>query len=183
MPAPAEATHGGDRRVVTVVFADLSGFTSFSERTDPEEVRALADEAAGRLGEIVVRYGGTVDKVIGDCVMAVFGAPEAHEDDPERAVRSALDMQQYVNEHREKFAGLPLRIGVNTGETIWAPVGTSGQYTVLGDTVNTAARLQSAAARGEVLIGEQTSRATGEAVELEPVPPITAKGKEEPVPA
>src|SRR2546421_10168617 len=129
LPAPGAPTELGERRVVTVLFADLSGFTSFSERSDPEQVRALADEAAGRLGEIVVRYGGTVDKVIGDCVMAVFGAPEAHEDDPERAVRSALDMQQYVNEHREKFAGLPLRIGVNTGEPIWAPVGPGGQYT------------------------------------------------------
>src|SRR5437763_2889920 len=171
----------GERRVVTVVFADLSGFTSYSERTDPEEVRALADEAAGRLGEIVLRYGGTVDKIIGDCVMAVFGAPQSHEDDPERAVRAALDMQTYVTEHSDKFAGLPLRIGVNTGETMFAPVGPGGQYTVIGDTVNTAARLQSGAAKGETLVGEPTFHLVHDAVDLEPVAPLTAKGKEEPV--
>ncbi|MFN2545606.1 MAG: adenylate/guanylate cyclase domain-containing protein [Actinomycetota bacterium] len=172
-----------ERRLVTVLFADLSGFTAFSERSDPEEVRQLADEAAGRLGEIVHRYGGTVDKIIGDCVMAVFGAPDSHEDDPERAVRAAIDMQQYVREHRDKFAGLPLRIGVNTGETIYAPVGPGGQHTVLGDTVNTAARLQSGAAKGETLIGEPTFAAVARSIDLEPVPPLTAKGKEEPVPA
>ncbi len=179
----AVRSHPGERRVVSVLFADLSGFTSFSERSDPEEVRALADEAAGRLGEIVVRYGGTVDKIIGDCVMAMFGAPTSHEDDPERAVRAALDMQDYVNEHSEKFAGLPLRIGVNTGETMYAPVGPGGQYTVIGDTVNVAARLQSAAAKGEILVGKPTYQAAAEAIELEAVAPIRAKGKEEPVPA
>lgn len=182
-PGPYGQPEAGERRIVTVVFADLSGFTSFSERTDPEEVRALADEAAGRLGEIVLRYGGTVDKVIGDAVMAVFGAPQSHEDDPERAVRAAIDMQAYVNEHSEKFAGLPLRIGINTGETMFAPLGPGGQYTVIGDTVNTAARLQSGAAKGETLVGEATYRASSEAIEFEPVPPLTAKGKGEPVPA
>jgi class 3 adenylate cyclase/tetratricopeptide (TPR) repeat protein len=183
--APAEASErtavAGERRVVSVLFADLSGFTSYSERTDPEEVRALADEAAARLGDIVERYGGGVDKIIGDAVMAVFGAPISHEDDPERAVRAALDMQAYVTEHSETFAGLPLRIGINTGEAMYAPVGRGGQYTVIGDTVNTSARLQSGAGKGEVLVGESTYRATVEAIEFEASPPITAKGKEEPV--
>jgi class 3 adenylate cyclase/tetratricopeptide (TPR) repeat protein len=171
----------GERRTVSVLFADLSGFTSFSETVDPETVSAVAQETATRLGDIVMRYGGTVDKVIGDCVMAIFGAPVRHEDDPERAVRAALDMHSYVGAHSDDFAGLGLSIGVYTGEAVYGPVGAQGSYTVLGDTVNTAARLQSAASRGEVLIGEQTARAVGDAIDLEDVPPIVAKGKQEPV--
>lgn len=177
----SEQTTVGERRVVSVLFADLSGFTSFSERSDVEEVRALADEAAGRLGDIVQRFGGIVDKIIGDAVMAVFGAPVSHEDDPERAVRSALDMQAYVTKHSEKFARLPLRIGINTGEAMFAPVGPQGQYTVIGDTVNTASRLQSASARGEIWVGNATYVAASDAIDFEEVPPIEAKGKEEPV--
>ncbi len=173
--------HAGERRVVTVVFADLSGFTSYSENTDPERVRVLADQAAAGLGDIVRRYGGTVDKVIGDCVMAVFGAPVAHEDDPERAVRAALDMQEFVGDNHGRFAGMPLRIGINTGEAMYAPVG--GSETVIGDTVNTAARLQSGAARGQVVIGASTARSVDTAIELEQLDSIVAKGKEEPVEA
>src|SRR5262245_36176204 len=89
----------GERRVTTVLFADLSGFTAFSEGADVEDVRALAAEAADGLGEIVLRYGGTIDKIIGDCVMAVFGAPVSHEDDPERAVRACIDMHVYAIEN------------------------------------------------------------------------------------
>lgn len=176
-----QQARGGERRIVTVLFADLSGFTSFSEQTDVEEVRAIARETADRLGEIVVRYGGTVDKIIGDCVMAVWGAPTSYEDDPERGVRAALDMQAHISEHADRFAGLPLSIGLNTGEAIWAPVG--GQHTVLGDTVNTAARLQGAAARGEILVGDATYEATQGIVEYETLEPITMKNKREPVPA
>jgi class 3 adenylate cyclase/tetratricopeptide (TPR) repeat protein len=171
----------GERRVVTVLFADLSGFTSYSERTDVEDVHALADETASKLGEIVERYGGYVDKIIGDCVMAVFGAPISHEDDPVRGVRAALDMQDYVTEHSDRFAQLPLTIGLNTGEALWAPVGPDGRHTVLGDTVNTAARLQGAASKREILIGEATAEGSREVIELEEVEPIRAKNKEEPV--
>jgi class 3 adenylate cyclase len=163
-PLGAEAAPvGGERRIVTAVFADLSGFTSFSERSDPEEARALVHEAMGRLSEIVLRYGGSIDKIMGDGLMAVFGAPIAHEDDPERAVRAALDMQDYVAHHREKFAGLPLRIGVNTGEAIFAPVGPQGQDTVIGDTVNTAARVEAATRQtgDDLLITEATLGALG----------------------
>jgi class 3 adenylate cyclase/tetratricopeptide (TPR) repeat protein len=182
-PVAAEAAPiGGERRIVTAVFADLSGFTSFSERSDPEEARALVHEAMGRLSEIVLRYGGSIDKIMGDGLMAVFGAPIAHEDDPERAVRAALDMQDYVAHHREKFAGLPLRIGVNTGQAIFAPVGPQGQDTVIGDTVNTAARLQTAAGPGEILVGEATYRGAMGTIEFEPVPLVAAKGKEAPLP-
>ena len=170
-----------ERRYVTVLFADLSGFTAYSEKVDMENVKALAHEAAGRLGEIVERYGGVVDKVIGDAVMAVFGAPISHEDDPERAVRAALDMQTYVTQNSDRFAKLPLTIGINTGEAMYAPVGPGTDYTVIGDTVNTASRIQGAATKGEILVGQATFEATQDVVDYEEVPPIKAKNKAEPV--
>lgn len=173
----------GERRVLTVLFADLSGFTAFSEGSDVEDVRALAQEAADRLGDIVARYGGTVDKIIGDCVMAIFGAPTAHEDDPERAVRAALEMQACVQSESESFFGLALCVGVNTGEAMYSAVGPDGRYTVLGDTVNTAARLQGAAKKGEILVGAETHTATKDAIEYEAIDAIKAKNKSEPVEA
>ncbi len=180
---PQENGSNGERRNVTVIFADLSGFTAYSEGSDVEDVRAIAQETAQSLGDIVERYGGTVDKIIGDCVMAVFGAPTAHEDDPERAVRTALDMQAFVEGNRDRFAGLRLSVGMQTGEAMWAPVGSDGRYTVLGDTVNTAARLQGAAEKGEVVIGHPTYVAVADAIECEGMEPIKAKNKAEPVPA
>ena len=148
----------GERRWVTVMFADLSGFTALSERSDPEELRSMVDGAMQEMGEVVQRYGGSVDKVIGDALMAVFGAPVAHEDDPERAVRAALEIQRCASEEAEVFGGLCVRIGVNTGEVMFAPVGPDGrrEFTVMGDTVNTAARLQAGAPPEGVLLGEQT---------------------------
>ncbi|MEX2393454.1 MAG: adenylate/guanylate cyclase domain-containing protein, partial [Actinomycetota bacterium] len=173
----------GERRVVSVLFADLSGFTAYSEGSDVEDVRAIAQTTASQLGDIVVRYGGFVDKIIGDCVMAVWGAPVAHEDDPERAVRAALDMQACVKENQERFASMALCVGIQTGEAMWSQVGSDGRYTVLGDTVNTAARLQGAAAKGEVLIGLPTHSSVAGVIECESVEPIKAKNKAEPVPA
>jgi class 3 adenylate cyclase/predicted ATPase len=173
-----------ERRQVTVLFADLSGYTAVAERMDPEAVKALVDRALMRLGQEVERYGGTVDKYIGDNVMAIFGAPVAHEDDAERAVRAGLGMQAAMDEVNE---GLPsgvhfdLRVGVNTGEVLAGAVGAS--YTVTGDTVNVAARLQSAARPGSVTVGERTMRATVAAVRYEELEPLTLKGKSEPVPA
>src|SRR3954470_9493188 len=173
-----------ERRQVTVLFADLSGYTAFAERMDPEDVKSLVDRALLRLGEEVERYGGTVDKYIGDNVMALFGAPVAHEDDAERAVRAGLGMQDAMTEVN---AGLPsgahfaLRVGVNTGEVIAGAVGEA--YTVIGDTVNVAARLQSAARPGSVTVGERTMRSTDAAVEYEALEPLDLKGKAERVPA
>jgi class 3 adenylate cyclase len=166
-----------------VVFADISGFTKTSERMDPEDVRAMVDRCMAKMGEIVARFGGTVDKVIGDALMAVFGAPVAHEDDAERAVRAALDLQACAAEHAADFGGNALRIGVNTGEVMFAPVGPAGrrEFTVMGDVVNTASRLQSAAPRAGVLVGEATRAATARAIEYEEVTPVVAKGKEAPV--
>ena len=160
-PPASAAIPPEERRQVTVLFADLSGYTAFAERMDPEDVKSLVDRALLRLGEEVQRYGGTVDKYIGDNVMAIFGAPIAHEDDAERAVRAGLGMQDAMTEVN---AGLPsgahfaLRVGVNTGEVIAGAVGAA--YTVVGDTVNVASRLQSAARPGSVTVGERTMRAT-----------------------
>src|SRR5215217_7850936 len=167
-PAPPPGPPTGlpeERRQVTVLFADLSGYTAFAERLDPEEVKSLVDRALMRLGQEVERYGGTVDKYIGDNVMAIFGAPVAHEDDAERGVRAGLGMQAAMSEVNESLPPgehLALRVGVNTGEVLAGAVGQA--YTVIGDTVNVAARLQSAARPGSVTVGERTMRATREAV-------------------
>ena len=175
-----------ERRQVTVVFADLSGYTAVAERMDPEAVKSLVDRSLRRLGEEVDRYGGRVDKYIGDNVMAVFGAPVAHEDDAERAVRAGLGMQEAMGELNERLdlshgVSLALRVGINTGEVVAGAVGDG--YTVIGDTVNVAARLQSAARPGTVTVGERTYRATGEAIEYRRLEPLALKGKAEPVPA
>lgn len=174
-----------ERRLATVLFADLSGFTALSEHTDHEEVRALVDRCVALIGEIVERFGGALDKIIGDAVLAVWGAPVAYEDDSERAVRAALEMQECARTHEEEFGGLPLRIGVNTGELMFAPVGPEGhrEQTVLGDVVNTASRLQTSAPRGGILVGEETWRATRRAIRYEAVEPFVVKGKEEPLDA
>jgi class 3 adenylate cyclase len=170
---------------VTVLFADLSGFTALSERTDPEEIRSMVDRCMGEMGEVVERFGGSVDKVIGDALMAVFGAPVAHEDDSERAVRAALEIQRCASEQADLFGGLRVSIGINTGEVIFAPVGPPGrrEVTVMGDAVNTAARLQAAAPPGAVLVGRETQAASAGAITYEAVEPILAKGKEAPMPA
>jgi class 3 adenylate cyclase/tetratricopeptide (TPR) repeat protein len=183
-PAPAADAPPEERRQVTVLFADLSGYTAVAERMDPEAVKAMVDRALMRLGQEVERYGGTVDKYIGDNVMAIFGAPVAHEDDAERGVRAGLGMQAAMSEVNESLPPgehLSLRVGVNTGEVLAGAVG--HDYTVVGDTVNVAARLQSAARPGSVTVGERTMRATSGAVQYEALEPLELKGKAEPVPA
>ena len=185
-PAPRPEKLPEERRQVTVLFADLSGYTAMAEAMDPEAVKGLVDRCLRRLGEEVVRYGGTVDKYIGDNVMAIFGAPVAHEDDAERAVRAALGMQAAMGEINEGIAvthgvEIALRVGVNTGEVLAGAVGE--EYTVIGDTVNVAARLQAAAEIGSVTVGERTVRATRDAVDYKALEPLRLKGKAEPVPA
>jgi predicted ATPase/class 3 adenylate cyclase len=168
-----------ERKVLTVLFADLVGFTSRSEQMDPEDVRALLAPYWQRLREELERFGGTVEKFIGDAVVALFGAPVAHEDDPERAVRAALAIRDWVAQESE----LHVRIGVNTGEALVAlgarPA--EGEGMASGDVVNTAARLQSAAPVDGILVGEQTYRATERAIEYREHEPVQAKGKAEPV--
>jgi class 3 adenylate cyclase/tetratricopeptide (TPR) repeat protein len=182
-PGPA-APAADERRRVTVLFADLSGYTAVAERMDPEAVKALVDSALRRLGQEVERFGGTVDKYIGDNVMALFGAPVAHEDDAERAVRAGLAMQDAMSEVNAELpdgVDFELRVGINTGEVLAGAVGSS--YTVVGDTVNVAARLQSAARPGSVTVGERTMQATRHAVQYEALAPLALKGKAERVPA
>ncbi len=175
-----------ERRQATVLFADLSGYTAAAERMDPEAVKALIDRTLRRLAEEVERFGGSVDKFIGDNVMGVFGAPVAHEDDPERAVRAGLAMQEAMEEinrqgEAEEGVAFSLRVGINSGEVMAGAVG--DRYTVIGDVVNVAARLQAAARPETVTVGEDTYLASRDAIDYERLEPLALKGKEEPVPA
>ena len=169
-----------ERKVVTVLFADLVGFTSRSEQLDPEDVRALLSPYYTRLRTELERFGGTVEKFIGDAVMALFGAPVAHEDDPERAVRAALAIRDWVLEQR---ADLQLRIAINTGEAL-VTLGArpaQGEGMASGDVVNTASRLQTAAPVNGILVGEAAYRATSQVITYRAVAPVVAKGKAETV--
>jgi class 3 adenylate cyclase len=174
-----------ERKVITVLFADLVGFTSRSERLDPEDVRATLTPYFARLREELERRGGTVEKFIGDAVMAVFGAPTAHEDDPERAVRAALAIRDAMAEMNEQDPDIDLhvRVGVNTGEAL-VSLGASplhGEGMAAGDVVNTAARLQTSAPVDGILVGEATYLATERAIEYRGADAVGAKGKSEPV--
>jgi len=163
------------RKVVTVLFCDLVGSTALGESTDPEALRARMRRYFDDLRTIIERHGGTVEKFVGDAVMAVFGIPVSHEDDALRAVRAAAEMQDAIAAH-----GLEARIGINTGEVV---VGGEGETLVTGDAVNVAARLEQAAASDVVLIGSETRLLVRDAVRVEPVEPLTLKGKSEPVQA
>jgi class 3 adenylate cyclase/tetratricopeptide (TPR) repeat protein len=170
-----------ERKVVTVVFCDLVGSTARAERLDPEDVRTELSSFHLRVRTELERRGGTVEKFIGDAVVAVFGAPAVHEDDPERAVRAALAIRDWAVDE----GGVEVRLAVNTGEalvTVDARPDT-GEGLVAGDVVNTAARLQSAAPVGGILVGEATHRATEHAIEYRSHAPVEAKGKQQPVPA
>src|SRR5438067_6199572 len=175
-----------ERRVVTVLFGDLSDFTAWAEDLDPERVGAVIDRVMAALAGAVKTFGGHVDKLTGDGIMAVFGAPVAHEDDAERAVRAALSMQRAVrrvlDDERGGGAPLGLRVGLNTGQVV-AGVQAALEYTVIGDTVNTAARLADAAAIGTVYAGERTSLATRHLASWRHLRPLRLKGKREPVEA
>ena len=180
-PAAAIGTEArvAERRLVTVLFADLVGFTSMSEGRDPEHVRELLTRYFDLAREVVERHGGLVEKFIGDAVMALWGAPVAHEDDAERAVRAALELVDAVH---ALGPGLEARGAVLTGEAA-VTLGAIGQGMVAGDLVNTASRLQAAAAPGTVLVGEATQHAASIAITFEPVDEQYLKGKAAPVAA
>ncbi len=163
------------RKVVTVLFCDLVGSTGLGESTDPEVLRARLRSYFEDLRTVVERHGGVVEKFIGDAVMAVFGIPSAHEDDALRAVRAAADMQEAVAAH-----GLEARIGVNTGEVV---VGGGVETLVTGDAVNVAARLEQAAAPGEIRIGEDTRLLVRDAVQVEPLEELALRGRSAPLQA
>jgi class 3 adenylate cyclase/tetratricopeptide (TPR) repeat protein len=162
-----------ERKLATVLFADVVGFTSLAERTDPEVVARMVDGAFQELGRVVAEHGGTVDKYMGDSVMAVFGVPVAHDDDAERAVSAGLAMRRLGGD-------LVFSIGINSGEVMVSALG-RGDVTVIGDTVNVAARLEKAAGPGEVLCGRLTAELAGQRVAFEERQPVLLKGKREPV--
>ena len=175
-----------ERKVLTVLFADLVGFTSRSDGSDPEDVRSLLSDYHRRARHELERHGGTVEKFIGDAVVAFFGAPTAHEDDPERAVRAAMALRAAIADlnREEPERDLRVRIGITTGEalvTLDARLG-EGEGMASGDVVNTAARLQAAAPEDGILVDEPTQRATAAAIEYRTAEPVTAKGKAEPIP-
>ena len=157
-----------------MLFADVVGFTSLSERTDPEIVARMVDAAFRQLGAVVTEHGGTIDKYMGDSLMAVFGVPVAHDDDAERAVAAGLAM-------RKLGGDLVFSIGINSGEVMATSVGRSGDSTVIGDTVNVAARLEKAAGPGEVLCGSLTAELVGGRAVFRARQPVILKGKREPV--
>ena len=171
-----------ERRLVTVLFVDMVGFTGRTESSDPEVVRDIQRTYFETVAAEIERYGGTVEKYIGDAVMAIFGAPRAHGDDPERALRAALGIRDAI---QERHGELEIRIGVDTGEVVGgaAPGAHAAEYTVTGDAVNVAARLQQAAEPGEIVVGASTRRSAAEAFDFAPMPPLDLKGKAAPVEA
>jgi class 3 adenylate cyclase len=187
-PLATEAAEAGtSRRTVTVVFTDVVESTPLGERLDPEALRRVMSRYFDRMRLIVERHGGTVEKFIGDAVMAVFGIPTLHEDDALRAVRAAVEMRDELARlnlelEAERGVTIAMRTGVNTGEVV-AGDQSLGQTLAIGDAINTAARLEQAAAPGEILVGEATQRLVRDAVRAEPVESLALKGKAEPVAA
>lgn len=176
----------GERRFVTVLFADLSGFTALSEKLDPEAVRDLMNACFDCLVPVIQKYGGMVDKFIGDEIMALFGAPQAREDDPERALRSALEMMESLRDfNMRRNTQLEMHIGINSGMVIAGGLGSQDrlEYSVMGDAVNVAARLEDASPSGSIFVGPDTQRLTAAFFEFEPLPPLALKGKEKPLQA
>jgi class 3 adenylate cyclase/tetratricopeptide (TPR) repeat protein len=183
--AVASTATQGERKVVTILFGDLVGYTTLAEHLDPEQVKRLIDGIFAGLVEDVTTFGGRVDKLLGDAIIALFGAPVAHEDDAERAVRAALRMHETLASHIALLEDVPpvqMRIGINTGEVL---VGTLAgtDYTAMGDVVNTASRLQSEAPPGAVIVGEDTKALAHEAIEFEAFGTLTLRGRETPLAA
>jgi eukaryotic-like serine/threonine-protein kinase len=182
--ADLESMIAGERRNVTVLFGDISGFTAMSEAMSPEEVRAIMNRCFDGMVEAVHSYDGTVDKFIGDCIMVLFGAPRAHEDDPERAVRCAIEMIDHLAKvNRTLKRPLGMRIGINSGEVVAGGVGGAKRmdYTVMGDVVNTAKRIESAAEVNTILVSRSVQRLTEKIVAYQERHPISVKGKSQPI--
>jgi class 3 adenylate cyclase/tetratricopeptide (TPR) repeat protein len=185
----AEKQIEGQRKPVTILFADIVGSTSIAEQLDPEEWKEVVQGAHQRVSEAIHRYEGTIAQLLGDGVLAFFGAPLTHEDDPERAVRAALDLQGSIAEYRRELSGFidnfQVRIGIHTGEVVVGPVGTDErtEYLAIGDAVNIAARLEAAAEPGGVLVSHACGRFIEHLIDLDEFHPIQAKGKSEEVAA
>lgn len=178
----------GERKPVTILFADIVGSTAMAEKLDPEEWREIINEVHRRVGEAIYRYEGTIAQLLGDGVLAFFGAPITHEDDPIRAVRAALDIQDAVADYERELAGMvdqfQMRVGINSGIVVIGDIGTDlhVEYLAIGDAVNLAARLQSAAEPGQVLLSENCARFVKAAFELKDLGKIEVKGKSELIP-
>lgn len=176
------------RKLVTVLFADMAGFTATAETMDPEDVRDVIRAYFGRLSAAITRHGGWIEKFIGDAVMAIFGIPTANERDPEHAIRAALDMHQSLADlnaelERERGIRLAMRIGINTGPVVVSFLGgrQGEDFAVVGDTVNLASRLEHAAPVGGILISHATHRHVRGLFDFQPLPPLAVKGKAEPI--
>jgi class 3 adenylate cyclase len=180
-PVGKASTALEERRVVTVVFADLVGYTTLVERLDPEKAKRLIESCFERLVADIEAFGGRVDKLLGDAIVALFGAPVAHEDDAERAVRAGLQMQETLARFVEETAAEPpieMRVGINTGEVlVGAFAGTD--YTATGDVVNMASRLQALAPPGRVLIGSATAALCSTAIAREPFGVTQIRGRDQ----
>jgi len=188
VPPPIARTTVGERREVTVLFVDLTNFTATSRTLESEEVFTWIDSTLKALSAVINRYGGAIDKFTGDGLMALFGIPETHENDPERAVRAALDMQVAIQPLRDQVRSrygidFQMRIGLNTGPVIAGSLGDDWhtEYTVLGDTVNLASRLEHAAQPGTVLVSPTTYARTAPLFDYEALPPLLVKGLADPI--
>ena len=180
----------GERRIVSVLFADVVGSTAIGEQLGPERSKVLLDEVIRLMSEQVDRFGGTVAQLLGDGLLALFGAPVAYEDDSERAVRAALAIQRSLARYAQEVEAaygvtLAARVGVNTGPVVFSEEVENGhdRYNALGETVNVAARLQELAQPGGVVVGAETARRLPDGTELERLPDLAIKGKEAPVEA
>ncbi len=180
----SQATAGEERRVITALFADIVGFTALAERRDPEEVKRLVDRAFAQLTAEITSFGGVVDKIVGDEIVALFGAPVAHSDDAERAVRAGLRMQSVIAGLSDELdPPLELRIGIRTGEVLVGSTSAGGDYTAMGDVMNTASRLQNLASAGQVLVGDATVKSTGEAIRYQALGSLPTRGRDRPLEA
>jgi adenylate cyclase len=186
--APAIPALGGERKKMTILFSDIRNFTPMSEKLKPEEVVHVLNEYFTSMAEIIFQYDGTIDKFIGDCIMAFWGAPIYHRDDALRAVKTALGMKKKLQELQKKWEreGKPpvaVGIGINTGEVVVGNIGSPErmEYTTIGDEVNLASRLQSIAREGQIFISNSTYREVYEEIEVKELTPVKVKGKSEPV--
>ncbi len=183
-----EIAKGGEGRQTTILFSDIRGFTSMSESESPQLIVDMLNEYFELMVEVVFKYEGTLDKFVGDEIMALFGAPVGHSDDPKRAVRTALEMMEVLGQLNVERRGrgdpeIKIGIGINSGDCVAGYLGSSKalEYTVIGDTVNTGARLCSVAKAGEVIISHNTFQHLGDGFECIELPPVQVKGKAQPL--
>lgn len=175
-----------ERRLVTILFGDISGFTSMSEEMDPEEVTTIINDCFNRMGSIIQMNQGTIDKFMGDCVMAIFGSPKAIEHAPQKAINAAIEMRNMIEEYKLKLKHkiqLDIHIGINTGIVVAGMVGSSAkkEFTVMGDTVNVASRLKDISKKGQIFVGQNTYNLTTSDFQYKKLDNINLKGKREQV--